>query len=175
MFARVLLTGVFAFISAAGCGKVDHENIDKWAHTTNGPSKLKKALADETIDADLSAHAAANLIRHGDEPDVYAALEAMAPGRRPEVVGKLAPRLWDTARIEKDTDLPGAPQVAAKDALVRIRKWADDATRARIDGYLIDWYGVPSYEGRAQVGANLGATVMRLLGPPAAPKLISVL
>ena len=174
MFARVLLIGVFAFIAAAGCGKVDHENIDKWAHTTNGPSKLKKALVDDAIDGDLAAHAAANLIKRGDEPEVYGALEAMVLGRRVEVVGKLAPRLWDTARIEKDGDLPGAPQVAAKDALVRIRKWADDATRARIDGYLIDWYGVSSYEGRAQVGANLGATVMRLLGPAAAPKLISV-
>lgn len=173
MLARVLLIGVFAFTAA--CEKVDHENLDKWTRTTKGPDKLKKALADDSIDADLSAHAAANLIKRGEDPDVYAALEAMATSRRAEVVAKLAPRLWETARVERDSDLPGAPQVQAKDALVRIRKWADDQARTRIDGYLIDWYGVASYEGRAQVGANLGATVMRVVGPAAAPKLIAVL
>lgn len=171
--SRALLIAVCML--AAACEKVDHENLDKWTRTTKGPGKLKQALSDDGIDPDLSAHAAANLIKRGDDPDVYSALETMPAGRRGDVVGKLAPRLWDTARIEKDTDLPGAPQVAAKDALVRIRKWADDASRTRIDGYLIDWYCVTSYEGRAQVGANLGATVMRKVGPAAAPKLIAVL
>jgi len=171
MFARVLLIAVMAF--TFGCEKVDHDNIDKWSHTAKGPAKLRKALSDDTIDAELSAHAAANLVKHGDDPDVYAALETMAPVRRAEVIARLAPRLWDIARVENERDLPGAPQVAAKDALVRIRSWADDATRQRLDGYLIDWYCVTSYEGRAQVGANLGATVMRQIGPAAARKLSS--
>ncbi len=176
MVARVLLTTVLVFVAStsAGCEKVDHENVDKWTRTSKGPGKLRKALADEGIDADLSAHAAANLIRGNEEPDVYTALEAMGAGRRVEVVAKLAPRLWDTARVEKERDLPGAPQVRAKDALVKIRTWSDEATKQRIDGYLIDWYCVSSYEGRAQVGAHLGATVMRLVGPAAAKKLMSV-
>src|SRR6185295_1831195 len=122
----------------------------------------------------LSAHAAANLIKRGDDRDVYGVLEAMTPGRRSAVIAKLAPRLWEIARVENDKDLPGAPQVMAKDALVRTRKWADDATRSQIDGYLIDFYCVSSFEGRAKVGANLGATVMRLVGPPAARRLTSV-
>jgi hypothetical protein len=172
MLARVLLCTVLAFTWA--CEKVDHENIDKWARTSKGPGKLRKAMADDAIDVELSAHAAATLIKRGDEPDVYAMLETMAPGRRTPLVARLAPRLWDVARIEAESALPSTPQVAAKDALVRIRKWADDTLRAQIDGYLIDWYCVRSYEGRAQVGANLGATVMRLVGPAAAPKLMSV-
>jgi hypothetical protein len=174
MLPRVLLIAVLAGILVAGCDKVDHDNIEKWSHTSKGPTKLRKALTDESLDADLSAHAAAMMIKHGDDLDAYAAFDAMVPARRSEVLARLAPRLWDIARIEGDQDLPGAAQIVAKDALVRIRKWADDATRQRIDGYLIDWYCVPSYEGRAQVGANLGATVMRLIGPPAAKKLISV-
>lgn len=176
MFARVLLIGVLAFtaLTSVGCEQVDHETVDKWGHTEKGPAKLRKALADDGIDPDLSAHAAANLIKHGDDPDVYATLEAMAAGRRADVVAKLAPRLWDIARVENERDVPGPAPVAAKDALVRIRKWADDATRQRIDGYLIDWYCVASYEARAQRGANLGATVMRLVGPAAGKKLISV-
>jgi len=172
MFARVLL--IAAVTWSSGCEKTDHENIDKWSHTGKGPAKLQKAVADETLDGDLSAHAAANLIKRGDDRDVYGVLEAMAPGRRSAVIAKLAPRLWEIARVENDKDLPGAPQVMAKDALVRIRKWADDATRSQIDGYLIDFYCVSSFEGRAKVGANLGATVMRLVGPPAARRLTSV-
>lgn len=172
MFARALLIAVVGV--AVGCEATSHENIDKWSRTAKGPAKLQKTLANEAIDGDLSAHAAANLIRRGDDRAVYAAFDTMALGRRSAVVAKLAPRLWELARVENEKDLPGALQVTAKDALVRVRPWADDATRQQIDGYLIDFYCVASYEGRAKTGANLGATVMRLVGPPAARKLISV-
>jgi hypothetical protein len=172
MFARVLLIAILGF--AVGCETTDHETIDKWLRTAKGPAKLQKALVNETLDADLSAHAAANLIKRGDDRTVYAAFETMAPRRRSAVIAGLAPRLWAIARVESENDLPGAPQVAAKDALVRIRVWADDATRQKLDGYLIDFYCVASFEGRAKAGANLGATVMRLVGPPAAKRLISV-
>lgn len=177
MFARVLVIATLAGMVALGlgCEEVDHDNIEKWSRTAKGPTKLRKALNDEAIDADLSAHAAATLIKQGEDLDVYGAFEAMVPARRTEVIARLAPRLWDIARIEAEKDLPRSPQIVAKDALVRVRKWADDATRQQIDNYLIDWYCVRSYEGRAQVGANLGATVMRIVGPPAAKKLISVL
>ncbi|HEY0191463.1 MAG TPA: hypothetical protein VGC42_10110 [Kofleriaceae bacterium] len=166
---------VAALAFAAGCEKPDHDNIEKWQHTQKGPEKLRKALASETIDADLSAHAAANLIRQGDDRDARAAFEAMAPARRSQVVAKLAPRLWQIARVENEKELPGPPQVAAKDALVMIRPWADPATRATIDSYLIDWYCVASFEDRSKNGAILGPAVMRQVGPPAAKKLISVL
>src|SRR5262245_3741879 len=126
MLARVLLTAVLAF--TLGCEKLDHESIDKWARTAKGPGKLRKALADESIDPDLSAHAAAQMVKR-DDPDVFAVLDAMTPGRRTQVIAKLAPRLWDIARVEAAKDLPGAPQTAAKDALVRQRRWADEVTR----------------------------------------------
>jgi hypothetical protein len=172
MLARVLLLAGFAL--AAGCEGTDHENIDRWSHTAKGPAKLQKALVSESLDADLSAHAAANLMRRGDDRDVYAAFGAMAPVRRAAVIARLAPRLWEVARVENETDLPGAPQVAAKDALVRIRPWADAPTRQALDGYLIDWYCVLSFEDRAKAGANLGPSVIRLVGRAAAGKLISV-
>ena len=44
----------------------------------------------------------------------------------------------------------------------------------QIDNYLMDWYAVASYEGRAGVGSTLGAAVMRMLGAPAGKKLMSV-
>lgn len=175
MLARVLPIAVAALLVAVpGCEKVDHENIDRWAHTSKGPAKLQNAVASAAIDPDLSAHAAANLVKLDQDREVYAAFEAMAPARRAQVIARLAPRMWEVARVENEKELPRKPQVAAKDALVRIRTWADEPTRQQIDGYLLDWYCVASYEDRAKTGAVPGAQAMRLVGAPAGKKLISV-
>ena len=181
MFARALPAALALWIAlgAPGCEKLDHENIDKWLRTSKGPAKLLKAVTNDSADPDLSAHAAANLIKRDDDREVYAAFEAMAPARRAQVIARLAPRMWETARVERENELPGKPQVAAKDALVRLRTWSSGAMgesiRAQIDGYLIDWYCVMSYEDRARAGAVGGDAVMRMVGRPAAKKLMSVL
>jgi len=175
MFTRVLLFAVVALGLSTGCEKTNHENIDKWTRTSKGPGKLEKALRDEGLDPDLSAHAAANMIRMGKDPDVRAAFDEMSQPRRVQVVAKLAPRMWDLARIDREDALPGGGQIIAKDALISMRKYADDAQKQQIDTYLTDWYAVMSYEGRAKVGATLGAAVMRMIGPPAGKKLISVI
>src|SRR4051812_16588320 len=183
MLARVLPIAVAAFtfgsagalaLGAAGCEKLDHEDIDRWSHTSKGAEKLLGAVTSDRADPDLSAHAAANLIRRDDDREVYAAFEAMPAGRRAPLIAPPAPRVWGIARGENERELPGKPQVAAKDALVRLRRWADAATRPQIDGYLIDWYGVASYEDRAKAGFHTGASVMRLVGPAAGKKLITV-
>jgi hypothetical protein len=172
MVVRALLIAVA--VLTLGCEQTDHPTIEKWLGTAKGPAKLARALADESIDPDLSAHAAANLIKRGDDQAVFAALDTMVPGRRAEVVAGLAPRLWGVARVERDQDLPEPPQVVAKDALVRIRTWASEPARAQLDGYLIDWYCVASYKDRAATGAHLGPAVMRLIGAAAAPRLSKV-
>jgi hypothetical protein len=172
MLVRVLTIAVA--LSAAGCEKTNDESIDKWMKTAKGTEKLKKAFTDENLEPDLSAHAGANLVKKQLDADVRAGLEQMSPGRRTTVVGKLAPRLWNMARVEDEKMLPGAPQIQGKDALVAIRRYADDAQKQQIDGYLIDWYAVASYEGRANSGANLGAQVIRLVGAPAGKKLMAV-
>src|SRR3569623_536280 len=170
MIARLVLIALLV----AGCEKFNHDNIDKWTHTEKGPGKLKHAVADESIDPDLSAHAAVNLIKMGKDPDVRQVFDQMGQARRQQVLAKLAPRLWEMARIEGDMQMPNPRQVAAKDALFALRKYADDATKQQIDGYLMDWYGAPSYEGRANVGASTGASVVRLIGQPACKKLKQV-
>lgn len=170
MIARLVLIALLV----AGCEKTNHDNIDKWTHTEKGPGKLKHAVADEGIDPDLSAHAAANLIKMGKDPDVRQVFDQMGQARRQQVLAKLAPRLWEMARIEGDMQMPNPRQVGAKDALFSLRKYADDATKQQIDTYLMDWYGAPSYEGRANVGANVGASVVRLIGQPACKKLKQV-
>lgn len=173
MIPRALL--IVSLVLGIGCEKTNHENIDKWTRTEKGPGKLEKALKDEGLDADLSAHAAANMIRMGNDPGVRAAFDAMSEPRRIAVLQKLAPRLWDLARIDKEDALPASQQIVAKDSLINLRKHGDAALKQQIDNYLIDWYAVMSYEGRAKVGSTLGAAALRLVGPPAGKKMISVL
>lgn len=170
----IALAAAVALVTLPACEKTDHESIDKWQSTKKGPGKLKKAFTDDGLDADLSAHAAVNMIRKGRDVEVRTELDNMATTRRAQVVGHMAKRLWDIARIEGEMQMPAPQQTQAKDALIMIRKYADAAAKTQIDGYLIDWYAVPSYEGRAQAGAVLGGTVMRMIGPPAAKKLKTV-
>ncbi len=174
MFARALLF-VVVVLGLGACEDTNHESIDKWKNTEKGPEKLRKALADDSLDADLSAHAALNLIAISHDPEVRTAFDAMPQQRRTAVLGKLIPRLWDVARIERDDALPLPAQTVAKDMLIHLRKHADDTQRQQIDAYLVDWYGVVSYEARARVGSMLGPAVMRLVGPPGGAKLNKVL
>lgn len=161
-------------ILAVACEKPSHENVDKWTHTEHGEGKLESALKDESLDPDLAAHAGANLLRLNRDPVVWKSIGDMAPPRRAAVAAKLAGRLWEAARVDGEL-VPGPEPVRAKDGLVELRKLADEATRAQIDTYLLDWYCVPSYEARATRGAVLGPTVIRLLGAPAGKKLMPVL
>jgi hypothetical protein len=174
MFVRAMLIAIVCLTGFGACDKPTHENIEKWANTQKGTGKLESAFKDEALDPDLSAHAAAVLIKKGLDPDVRSGLEQMSPGRRTTVVQMLAPKLWELARVEGDMQLPNPTQVRAKDALVLVRKSADDATKKQIDGYLVDWYCVGSYEGRATTGAVPGATVIRAVGAAAAKKLLHV-
>ena len=171
MFARLV---PIALILIVGCEKPTHENIEKWGNTKKGPGKLRSALVDDSLDADLSAHAAAVMIKTGRDQIVKRDLEQMPEVRRTQLVAKLAPRLWELARIQGEMLRPAPQQTQAKDSLVLVRKYADPPTKTLIDGYLIDWYAVPSYEGRAGAGSNLGASVIRMIGPPAAKKLMTV-
>ena len=119
---RLILIAVLVS-AASGCSeKPTDDNLDKWMRTERGPGKLQHTVADESLDADVSAHAAVNLVRMGRDPDVKAVLEQMSKGRKAEVVSKLITRLWAIARVDGDMKLPGPPQVSAKDALVMIRE-----------------------------------------------------
>ena len=171
MFVRVLTIAVV--LALTGCEKASHENLDKWLKTESGPGKIKKAFLDPDVDPDISAHAAANLVKLQDG-SFREGFETMGQARRTQVIEKLAPKLWEMARVNDENQIPNGLQIAGKDALVTIRRWADDTTRQKVDGYLVDWYGVISYEGRADRGAYIGCVVMRMVGPPGGKKLMGV-
>ncbi len=170
--ALVFLLVLVAF-SFGACEKTTPENLDKWMNTEKGPDKLAKAMSDNSLDPDLSAHAAANLIKLGKDTDVKKAIDGMPDDRKKAVLGKLVPRLWEMARIEGDLTVPSGLQTNAKDLMFDFRKSADPDTRKQIDGYLLDWYTGGYYEGRATLGRYLGSTIVRQLGPQAGDKLKS--
>ncbi|HEY4182529.1 MAG TPA: hypothetical protein VGM90_37110 [Kofleriaceae bacterium] len=178
MNTRVLLSASLALGLlgvAAGCEKTNDESIEKWRRTEKGPGKLKATLHNSSIDPALSAHAAAVMIDMGQDGPVRTEFDEMAAERRILVLQKLAPRLWDSARVQREDALPVGPQIVAKDQLFALRKYADAPLKAQIDGYLLDWYGVVSYEARAKTGAVLGSTAMRAIGPAGGKKLVTVL
>jgi hypothetical protein len=168
----VALAGFLA-LALAGCEKTSHESIDQWMRTEKGPGKLKSAVGDASLDADLSAHAAQNLVRLDHPEWVVEVFEKLAPDRRNAVLDKLIPRLWQDARIEGEMTVPSPAQVGSKDSLFELRKFADDAHRKTIDEYLVDWFTGGYYDGRAKTGRYLGATVVRAIGPLAADRLMT--
>jgi len=160
-------------LAMTGCEKVSHENIDKWIGTRKGPGKLEEALRDSSLEPDLRAHAAQNLLIALNKEDlVYDALEASSESHRQAILAALAPRLWNDARIEDKMGRPSQRQNSAKDALYLLRRFANDANRATIDGYLTDWLAGGYYEGRARSGRVFGEVIMRAVGPGAGPKMI---
>src|SRR5919107_592205 len=115
MFARLVPIALIALF-ALGCEKPTHENIEKWAATKKGPAKLKSAFLDDGLSAELSAHAAAVMIRTGRDGEVKTELEHMNASRRTAIITQLAPRLWTIARIEGEMLRPAPQQTQAKDA-----------------------------------------------------------
>ena len=162
-------------VALAGCEKVTHEKLDDWLSTRNGPDKLRKAVRDSDLDADLRAHAAQNLIRLGEEGAAFEGIEAASETTRKKIAAEMAPLLWENARIDKPMAIPSPLQTTAKDALFRLRKVADDDTRGRIDGYLTDWLTGGWYDGRAESGVVPGEQIIRAIGPSTSQRMIAAL
>lgn len=171
-WVAALAISVFA---VAGCDKASHENVDAWMSTEKGPAKLDAAVKNAELDPDLRAHAAQNLILLDRYSDVKAAVEGMPERERGEVMGKLAPRLWESAKFKQGQDgltMPSAEQNMAKDALFELRALAGPETRATIDGWLIEWLAGGYYEGRAKEGRVPGRQIVRAVGRPAGARLL---
>ncbi len=169
----VIALAVIGLLSVSACEDTDHANIDKWMTSKKGMGKLHSAVRNSGLDPDLSAHAAENLYRRGEDEDVKQAFEAMGVERRSKVLAKLAPRLWTMARVEGEMAKPTPIQEAGKDALFELRAFSDGANRDVIDGYLTDWLTGGYFEGRAVAGRHPGAAILRALGPKAGERLIA--
>jgi hypothetical protein len=103
---------------------------------------------------------------------VVEALKAMGDESRAQVIGKLAPRLWNVAKPQSEGTLPTRKNAMAKDALFSIRDLATVQARDQIDGYLVDWLGT-TYDARVGSGQYNGELIVRAVGPKMAPKLVA--
>jgi hypothetical protein len=169
----IIALGV-ALAAAGGCDKPSHDNVEKWMRTEKGPAKLREAVRDGDLDADLRAHAAVNIIRMDEPREARDLLEGLGEADRQAVVAAMVPRLWELARISGDKDaVPGPEQVRAKDALYAIRPLAAAQAQETIDQYLVDWLVRDYYyEQLADLGRYGGELIVRDAGARAAPPLI---
>lgn len=160
--------------AGGGCDKASHDNVEKWMRTEKGPGKLRDAVRDGDLGADLRAHAAVNIIRMDDPKAGIELLSGLGEAERQAVVAAMVPRLWELARITGDKDaVPGPEQVRAKDALYAIRPLAGPQGQETIDQYLIDWLVRGYYyEDLAKMGRYGGELIIRAAGPRAAPGLV---
>ncbi len=171
--AYIAAAGLLCLVWLSGaCESASHENIDRWMHTERGPTKLETTVVDASLALELRAHAARNLVRMGRLDAVVAQIAALESGDRAAVLEFLVPRLWDDARILGEMTKPTADQVEAKDALFDLRALASEPVRRQIDSYLIEWLTGGYYSGRASSGRIRGATIVRTIGPGAAPPLL---
>ena len=163
--AKLALVVVAATASITGCGKPSHDEIDKWVGTRKGPGKIESALGNSDLDADLRAHAAQALaIQLRKETRVIELLTAIDAKERQPILAKLAPRLWEDARLTDKMSRPSERQMLAKDVLYFLRPLADDGNRLVIDRYLVDWLTGGFFEGRAESGRVRGEVIIAAVG-----------
>lgn len=171
--SRIIALAV-VLAATGGCDKPSHDNVEKWMRTEKGPDKLREAVRNGDLDADLRAHAAVNIIRMDQTTEAKALLSELGEADRHAVVAAMVPRLWELARISGDKDaVPGPEQVKAKDALYAIRALGGAEAQQTIDQYLVDWLVRDVYyEQLADLGRYGGELILRAAGERAAPPLI---
>jgi hypothetical protein len=162
---------VAAATTVVACDQPSRENIEKWRHTERGPGKLRDALGDRSLAAELRAAAAESLVAIDRTDDVRDALAHAASADREKVLDALLPLLWNDCKVADQMTAPTPAQITAKDALFTLRALATPHQQTAIDGYLADWLG-GYYEGRAPLGLHHGEKIVRVLDGRIAPKLI---
>jgi len=166
-----LLTGLSAAAPLAGCEKPTAENIQVWKTTEKGPGKLAEAVRDRNVDAKLRAQAAAALVEIGKSDEVEAALAAMPPSERFDVVRALIPLYVSVMGTG------GGPEkaLAARDALFSLRALASPEDQTQIDAALMPGLEADLRAGRVRNGRQSVEKILQTIGAPAGAMLAKLL
>lgn len=151
-----------------GCHKVTPESIETWKGTVKGPGKLEDAVTSSSVDPALRAQAAIALVEIGKGDRVAALLASMDPGDRGRLV---------TALVKQQTERLALPDKAAeaRDSLVSLRPYANDAERAEIDQNLLAAIKRQLGETGRLGGSHSLGKIVEDIGAPAGPVLADLL
>jgi hypothetical protein len=156
-----------------GCEKPTAENIQVWKTTEKGPGKLGEALRDRKVDAKLRAQAAMALVDIGKGDEVEAALAAMPPSERFDVVRALVP-LYVSAMGPGGGATP-EKTLAARDALFSLRALASPEDQVQIDAALMPTIEADLRAGRVRNGRQSVEKILQTIGAPAGTMLAKLL
>ena len=168
-----LLAGLIAAAPFAGCEKPTADNIQVWKTTEKGPGKLAEALRDRNVDAKLRAQAAAALADIGKSDEVEAALAAMPPSERFDVVRALIP-LYVSGMGTGGGATP-EKALAARDALFSLRALASPEDQTQIDAALMPGLEADLRAGRVRNGRQSTEKILQTIGAPAGAMLAKLL
>jgi hypothetical protein len=171
--ACALLGCLTAAAPFAGCEKPTAESIQVWKTTEKGPGKLAQALRDRGVDAKLRAQAAMALVDIGKDDEVEAALAAMPPSERFDVVRALVP-LYVSAMAPGGGATP-EKALAARDALFSLRALASPEDQAQIDAALMPTLEADLRAGRVRNGRQSVEKILQTIGAPAGTMLAKLL
>jgi hypothetical protein len=157
-------------VLAVGCGKPTSENIQLWKTTEKGPEKLKDALNDRGVPAQLRAEAMAALCDIGRAEEADTILGQLPPDDRYAIIRAAIP--LDEAAMH---DPSPEKALAFRDALFSLRQFADGEEKAKIDSLLLPAIERDLVSGRLRNGRHSIDKMLTALGSGGAAMLAKVL
>lgn len=164
MRAPTFSVGMLLCVVVAAACAPKAEDIERWKGTQKGPGKLKDAVGNASLSAELRGQAVAALFEIGLGNDATTVLQKTAAAERAPIVAAAVPI------FEKRLTGPDPGSRDAKDALFSVREFADAALVPRIDKDLLDWL-VKDLTARMSQGGHAGEKILLAIGAPAAKAL----
>ena len=164
---------VLALFFTSAC-EVTPEKIQHWKGVEGGPRKLRQAVRNEGLKAEIRVAAAEALVELALGDELAAEFKEMKPAGREELLKALIPRLIEMARGQDPQAPPSRKQRNAKDALFVLREVATGQQRDAIDKALIEWV-TQDFSGRQTAGAHSTPKIIKAIGPKAGSALVALL
>ncbi|MCB9556115.1 MAG: hypothetical protein H6707_08430 [Deltaproteobacteria bacterium] len=166
--AQYLAVAVAA-LALAGCD-VTPEKIAIWKNSQNGGAKLRAAVRDADLSAELRKLAAVALADLGHFDPLSEDLAAVSPTDKQMLVGHLVDH-FSGVMVGPSEQATSRVQLSAKDALFSLRPQVDAAKRAALDRRLLAWI-VADWSGR-KAGLHSATKIVHAIGKPAASQLVA--
>ena len=157
-------------VVGAGCSKPTSESIQLWKTTQKGPDRLKDALGDRAVSAQLRAEAAAALVDIGHAEEADSIVGQQSADERFAIIRAAIP-LEEAAMRD-----PGPEKALAfRDALFSLRQFAATDEKERIDAILLPAIETDLKSGHLRTGRHSIDKMLTAIGPGGAAMLAAVL